>query len=91
MKEIQKYLKEYLDYLEIEKNRSPKTVENYRRYLSEFINQEKISSLEEIDQDKIRHFRIWLARRQGKEEGFLKKKHPKLLHHCLKKFSQVFN
>ncbi|BCX15870.1 MAG: tyrosine recombinase XerC [Candidatus Parcubacteria bacterium] len=73
MKEIQKYLKEYLDYLEIEKNRSPKTVENYRRYLSEFINQEKISSLEEIDQDKIRHFRIWLARRQGKEEGFLKK------------------
>ncbi|KKU54439.1 MAG: hypothetical protein UX76_C0002G0032 [Candidatus Wolfebacteria bacterium GW2011_GWC1_47_103] len=31
-------LKEYLDYLEIEKNRSKKTGENYGRYLREAIN-----------------------------------------------------
>ena len=42
MTELEKRVKEYLDYLEIEKNRSPKTRENYGRYLSVFLAFAKI-------------------------------------------------
>ena len=73
MTEIQKYIKEYLNYLEIEKNRSPKTVENYRRYLLEFIGKERISSLGQLTEEAVRSFRLTLSRRAGKEEDFLKK------------------
>ena len=48
MATIEKTLKEYLDYLEIEKNRSPKTRENYERYLKAFINFSKIKKPEDI-------------------------------------------
>lgn len=63
MTEIQKLLKDYLDYLQIEKNRSPKTKEVYRRALEKFIAAEKIERSEEITNEKIRSFRISLAER----------------------------
>ncbi len=62
MTEIEKLLKEYLDYLEIEKNRSPKTRENYGRYLSAFITAEKIKDPEGITVERIKEFRVGLAR-----------------------------
>jgi site-specific recombinase XerD len=62
MTEIEKLLKEYLDYLEIEKNRSVKTRENYERYLKFFIGATKIKSIEDITQDLVRDFRLRLAR-----------------------------
>ena len=34
--EIERLLQDYLNYLEIEKNRSPKTSENYQHYLWNF-------------------------------------------------------
>ncbi|HXF44098.1 MAG TPA: site-specific tyrosine recombinase/integron integrase [Candidatus Paceibacterota bacterium] len=62
MTEIQKLLKDYLDYLEIEKNRSPKTRENYERYLNLFMNQAGVKSPEDLNEETIREFRLKLAR-----------------------------
>jgi site-specific recombinase XerD/intein/homing endonuclease len=70
MSDINSLLKNYLDYLEIEKNRSPKTRENYERYLKAFIKFGKIKSESDITLDKIREFRLYLARQTttGSEE-----------------------
>ncbi len=57
MTEIEKYLKEYLDYLTIEKNRSRKTRENYERYLKSFIKFSGITSPLAIDEEIVRDFR----------------------------------
>ncbi len=62
MNPIEKLLKEYLDYLEIEKNRSRKTRENYERYLRSFIGSAKIKNPEDITMEAVKNFRIWLAR-----------------------------
>ena len=62
MVEIRKLLKDYLDYLEIEKNRSPKTRENYEHYLNVFLDFSKISTPKEITDDVVREFRLALAR-----------------------------
>ncbi|MEK7451481.1 MAG: site-specific integrase, partial [Patescibacteria group bacterium] len=63
MADIQKLLKDYLDYLEIEKNRSLKTRRNYERHLKSFIVFGKIKNEKEIDFETVRGFRIFLARR----------------------------
>ncbi len=55
-------LKDYLDYLEIEKNRSIKTRINYERYLKKFLQFSKISKPEQISQDLTRQYRLWLNR-----------------------------
>lgn len=62
MAEIEKLLKDYLAYLEIEKNRSPKTRENYERYLRKFLKFAKISSAKDITENLVREFRLNLAR-----------------------------
>jgi site-specific recombinase XerD len=69
MAQIEKLLKEYLDYLEIEKNRSPKTRENYERYLKAFICFSKIRDSKDITAEKVKEFRVYLA----KSEKNLKK------------------
>lgn len=65
MAPIDKVLKEYLDYLEIEKNRSAKTRENYERYLKSFINFSRIQSPEDITVECVKEFRIHLARQEN--------------------------
>ncbi len=59
---IEKLLTEYLDYLEVEKNRSIKTRENYQRYLKAFFEFAKIKNPEEITAEKVIKFRLALAR-----------------------------
>ncbi|HPW34498.1 MAG TPA: tyrosine-type recombinase/integrase [Candidatus Paceibacterota bacterium] len=73
MTEIEKYVKEYLDYLEVEKNRSPKTVENYRRYLMAFIKSTESSFLKDLNSENIRRFRLTLSRKPGESSEFMKK------------------
>ncbi len=58
-------LKEYLDYLEIEKNRSPKTRENYERYLRAFFQNTGVKSIGDINLENIKNFRLALARKEG--------------------------
>ncbi|HUC31612.1 MAG TPA: site-specific tyrosine recombinase/integron integrase [Candidatus Paceibacterota bacterium] len=64
--EIERLLQDYLNYLEIEKNRSPKTSENYKHYLGEFFKFSKVSSPAEITDGVVREFRVALARRDIK-------------------------
>ncbi len=60
-------MKDYLAYLEIEKNRSPKTRENYERYLKEFLKFAEIATPKEITENIVREFRMALARRDIKK------------------------
>ena len=45
---------EHLEHLEIEKGRGVKTMENYDRYLSRFLNQTKIISPSKLDEKSVR-------------------------------------
>lgn len=73
MDDFRRHLQDYVDYLEIEKNRSPKTVANYRRYLETFAKEAHISSLTDITPEAVRSFRLVLARRMTPEKENLKK------------------
>lgn len=53
---------QFLEYVEIEKGRSLKTVENYDHYLSRFLGFIKIDNPEKIDDTIVREFRLWLNR-----------------------------
>jgi site-specific recombinase XerD len=64
--EVENLLQDYLNYLEIEKNRSPKTSENYNHYLTEFLKFAQVSSPAEITDGVVREFRLMLARRDIK-------------------------
>lgn len=62
---MQKHINDFLEYLEIEKNRSPKTLENYRRYLLHFASFSKISDPGAITPDLVRSYRLHLHRKEG--------------------------
>ena len=75
--DIKELLNDYLDHLEIEKNRSIKTRVSYERYLKRFLEYSKISKPEQISQDLVRQYRLWLNRQpirqaQGKPGGLKK-------------------
>ena len=60
---------QFLEYIEIERGRSVKTVENYDRYLTRFLNYSKTKSPEDITENTIREFRLWLNRQLASENG----------------------
>jgi len=53
---------QFLEYIEIEKGRSLKTVENYDRYLTRFLNFTKNDNPVNITDTMVREFRLWLNR-----------------------------
>ncbi len=63
----------YLEYLEIERGRAQKTLENYGRYLNRFLKFAKIDSVEDLSEDLIRQYRIYLNRIKDKDGDSLKK------------------
>lgn len=65
MTKVEELLKDYLDYLEIEKNRSPKTRQNYERYLKAFFASEGVKSVGDLSLENIKNFRLALARKEG--------------------------
>ena len=73
MADIKKLLEDYLDYLEIEKNRSPKTRENYEHYLRAFIKFGELKTEKDITSDRVRDFRLFLARTKTPKNQSLKK------------------
>jgi len=64
---------QYLEYLEIEKNRSPKTLENYGRYLNRFFAFANVSNPGQIDDEIVRQYRLYLNRLKDPEGNGLKK------------------
>ncbi len=63
--EIEKWKQQFLEYIEIEKGRAVKTVENYARYLERFFEFSKIYSPKDITEEKIREFRLHLNRQSA--------------------------
>lgn len=63
----------FLEYLEIEKGRSVKTVENYDRYLTRFLTQTGVKTPSNLTESTVREFRVWLNRQEGRA-GDMKKK-----------------
>jgi site-specific recombinase XerD len=63
--EIEKLKREFLEYLEIEKGSSLKTVENYERYINRFFEFGKIKTPSEITDPGIREFRLFLNRQSA--------------------------
>jgi site-specific recombinase XerD len=63
--EIENLKREFLEYLEIEKGSSLKTIENYERYLNRFLEFAKIKNPKEITDPLVREFRLFLNRQSA--------------------------
>ena len=59
---LQQLIREFLEYLEVERGRSVQTILNYDFYLQRFANWAKITSPKDITQDKVRQYRLLLNR-----------------------------
>jgi site-specific recombinase XerD len=73
MSTLDKLIQEFLEYLEIEKNRSRKTADNYKFYLKRFTDWAKVTSPDKINQDLVRRYRLWLNRLANERNELLNK------------------
>ncbi len=64
---------DYLEHMEIEQNRSNKTIENYDHYLNRLIDFAGDISVSDINQELIRKWRLWLNRLGTNTSDELKK------------------
>lgn len=53
---------DFLEYLEVEQNRSQKTAENYHLYLMRLVEFSEDTTVEKINDELVRKWRLWLAR-----------------------------
>lgn len=60
---------QFLEYLEIEKGRSLNTVRNYNHYLTRFLEYAKNDDPEELSEQMVREYRLWLNRQPGTKVG----------------------
>lgn len=72
--DIQNLKREFLEYIEITKGRSIKTVENYDHYLTRFLEFSKASDVADVSEEKLREFRLWLNRQPGTAGNMMKRK-----------------
>lgn len=57
-------ISDFLEYLELEKNASPRTIRNYNHYLKRFLIFTGDTALEGIDLKLVKNYRLYLARFQ---------------------------
>ncbi len=68
--ELTELKRQYLEYIEIEKGRSLKTVQNYEHYLDRFFEFSKVKNPSDINDSVLREYRLWLNRQKsGKKEA----------------------
>lgn len=67
--DLHKAVKDYLDYLEIEKNRSPLTRKSYERCLRKFLLISGAKKISDLTEKSIREFRVKLADTPGLKKG----------------------
>lgn len=75
MKNISDLKIQFLEYLEIERNRSPLTLSSYNHYLSRFVDfasRKSVKFPEKISLDLVREFRLMLNRAKGNQGKSLK-------------------
>ena len=65
MKDLEQLKRQFLEYVEIEKGRAFKTIENYDHYLSVFLKQTKAKKPSDINDTMVREFRLWLNRQSA--------------------------
>lgn len=70
---LRSLVKRFLDHLEIELSRSPKTLENYERSLSRFLGWGRLEDPRDITLEKVREYRIHLNRSRNASGEPLKK------------------
>lgn len=75
---LQDLKQQFLEYVEIEKGRSLSTVRNYDQYISRFFDYTKVKKADDITDEVVRNFRLWLNRQaarpeQGKNETLKKR------------------
>ncbi len=68
-----KLLTDFLSHLEIERNRSARTVSNYDFYLRRFLTWAKTDDAAKINGDMVREYRLWLNRFKDEHNKTLKK------------------
>lgn len=76
MMDLKTYLNEFLEHLEIEKNRSQATIQNYRFYLERFVGwtgEHRVTKPGHITAELIRQYRLWLNRLTDTRGEALKK------------------
>lgn len=61
--------RQFLEYLEIERGRSVKTVENYDRYITKFLEFSKVKNPSDLTEELVREFRLFLNRQAGTKVG----------------------
>lgn len=66
--------RQFLEYIEIERGRAVKTVENYDHYLTRFFGQMGIKNTKDITEEKVREFRLWLNRQSGTAGNSMKRR-----------------
>ncbi len=66
--------RQFLEYIEIERGRAVKTVENYDHYLTRYFAQMEIKDVGDITEQNIREFRLWLNRQPGTAADSMKRR-----------------
>ena len=72
--EIENAKRQFLEYTEIERGRAVKTIENYNRYLTRFFVWGSIKDTNDITEEKVREFRLWLNRQPGTAKDAMKRR-----------------
>lgn len=67
--DVYAWKRQFLEYLEIERGRSVKTIENYDRYLTRFLEHAQMRQPADITESVVREFRMWLNRQPGTKTG----------------------
>ena len=62
---------DFIEYLEVERGRSPRTSESYRRYLERFIEFAGDIEVDTITSELVRKYRLWLNRVESTKGGEL--------------------
>lgn len=69
MSSLDRHITDFLEYLEVERGRSIRTIRNYDFYLRRFAKWAKHPSPQEITRELIHRYRLWLNRLQHEQTG----------------------
>ncbi len=73
MANLQSLKTDFLTYMEVEKNRSQKTIENYDHYLTRFLAWANVNDPKKVTNELVKQYRVYLNR-PGKKSGELLKR-----------------
>ncbi|MFA7302656.1 MAG: site-specific tyrosine recombinase/integron integrase [Candidatus Paceibacterota bacterium] len=66
--------RQFLEYIEIERGRAVKTIENYDHYLTRYFTQMGVKKVSDITEQNVREFRLWLNRQPGTKSDSMKRR-----------------